>query len=54
MAIPAYFMSKSVEEKVDKLEDRVNNLEIQYKDRIKILELEINKLYKILEKNGLR
>ena len=43
MAIPAYFVDKALTKRINQLEDRIEGLES-----------EIDKLYSILEKNGIR
>jgi hypothetical protein len=37
MAIPAYLMDEILDKRIDQLENRIKNLEDQFKNRIKIL-----------------
>ena len=51
--IPAYLWDQELEKRIIPLEQRIKVVS-QLGERIKILELEVNKLYIILEKNGIR
>ena len=53
MAIAAYVLASELDKRIIPIEQQIKVVS-QLEDRIKVLELEINNLYKILEKNGIR
>ena len=53
MALPAYLMDEAQQKQIDQIANRVRELG-KLEDRVSILELEINNIYKILERNGIK